>query len=150
VICDVFDPQGLTQAMLAFRPEMVIHQLTDLPDNLEQLASASAANARIRREGTDNLLAAARQAAATRFIAQSIAWEPTGDGATAKYQLENNVMDFGGVAIRYGQFYGPGTYYPNTIPDHPRVHIDQAAARTIDGLHLAHQILTITENPPSD
>jgi hypothetical protein len=58
--------------VVTFRPEAVVNELTDLPD--EQAAS-NEANARMRREGTRNLLAAAEAAGASRFVAQSIAWQ---------------------------------------------------------------------------
>ncbi|MFD4430396.1 hypothetical protein [Nocardia sp. NPDC058497] len=45
---------------------------------------------------------------------------------------EAAVLDAGGVVVRYGQFYGPGTYYESTPPEHPRIHVDSAAARTMD------------------
>ena len=150
VLCNVYDAEALTEKMTVFQPEMVIHQLTDLPDDIKLLKSGRAANARIRREGTRNLINAARQAGATRLLAQSIAWEPAGEGGIAKHQLEQVVLSFGGVVIRYGQFYGPGTYYPDTPPEPPHVHIDHAARRTLDTLELASQIVTITDEPPCE
>jgi nucleoside-diphosphate-sugar epimerase len=72
VVCDVFDADALTQALAAFGPEVVFHQLTDLPDNAGDLAASGDRNDRIRTEGTGNLLAAAAAAAAKRVIAQSI------------------------------------------------------------------------------
>ena len=79
VVCDVFDPDALTQALTAFGPEVVFHQLTDLPDDAAELASFSDRNDRMRNEGTRNLLAAAATARAGRVIAQSISWElPSG------------------------------------------------------------------------
>ena len=76
VVCDVFDAGALAQAVTAFGPELVMHQLTDLPDRAGQIPEFAARNNRIRTEGTRNLLAAAAQAGATRFLAQSIAWTP--------------------------------------------------------------------------
>ena len=148
VVCDVYDRDTLIDGLVAFAPELVIHQLTDLPDDLSQLASGSAANARIRREGTANLLDAARASAATRFIAQSVAWEPAGDGAVAKAELEQGVLAFGGVVLRYGQLYGPGTWYPDSRPAPPRVHIDTAVTRTLAALALDSQIVTVVD--PTD
>ena len=75
VVCDVYDTTALTTAVVGAAPDLVMHQLTDLPDNPDHLGPAAfAANARIRIEGTDNLLAAARTAGASHVVAQSIAW----------------------------------------------------------------------------
>src|SRR3569832_2219477 len=76
VVVDVFDANGLRAAVLAAKPEIVIHQLTDLPAGLDpsKMTEAIARNARIRDEGTRNLVEAAKAAGARRLIAQSIAW----------------------------------------------------------------------------
>ena len=145
VICDVYDLDALIAAVGAFAPELVLHELTDLPDDAAALAERRDDNARMRREGTRNLLAAATAAGARRLLAQSIAWETTGDGAAAKDELERTVLDFGGVVIRYGQLYGPGTYYERELPPHPRVHVDEAARRTIEALGLESTIVTIAD-----
>ena len=133
VVCDVFDADGLSQAVAACEPEMVMHQLTDLPDDPAQISAFLAANARIRREGTANLLAAASGAGADRFLAQSVAWGIPGDGAAAVQEMERMVLDAGGVVVRYGQFYGPGTYHARP-PEGPRIGLDDAARRTLDVL----------------
>ena len=76
VVVDVFDAEALATAVLEAKPEIVIHQLTDLAavhDPAER-SSALARNARIREEGTRNLVAVGREAGARRLIAQSIAW----------------------------------------------------------------------------
>ena len=61
---------------MAAKPDVVIHQLTDLPDVIEpdKMPAALAANARLRIEGTYNLIVAAKTAGARRIIAQSIAF----------------------------------------------------------------------------
>jgi hypothetical protein len=84
-------------------------------------------------------------AGARRLLARSIAWEPTGDGAAAKDELERAVLDFGGVVIRYGQLYGPATYYERELPPHPRVHVDEAARRTMEVLGLESTTVTIAD-----
>ena len=75
-VVDVFDAAALREVARAARPEVVIHQLTDLPEepDPEKIAASLAANARIRIEGTPNLIAAAKAAGARRMIAQSIAF----------------------------------------------------------------------------
>lgn len=144
VVCDVYDTSALTAAVVAARPDVVMHQLTDLPDDIAQIGEYAPRNARIRREGTANLLAAASAAGATRFIAQSVAWELPGPGAAGIRAFEQMVLDASGIVVRYGQFYGPGTYHAEP-PDHPRIHIDDAAARTLDALTTAESILTLAD-----
>src|SRR5689334_20595184 len=56
VVCDAFDAAALRDAVVAFGPDLVMHQLTDLPDRIEQLEEYLPRNTRIRREGTRNLL----------------------------------------------------------------------------------------------
>jgi nucleoside-diphosphate-sugar epimerase len=146
VVCDVYDAPALTDAVVAFAPDVVIHELTDLPDDISKLREASANNARIRREGTPNLLAAAKAAGATRFIAQSVAWDLAGDGGAAKQELETAVLAAGGVVVRYGMFYGPGTYHEHDKPERPRVHVDEAARRTAALLDAPSGIVEIVED----
>ena len=67
---------------------------------------------------------------ASGFIAQSIAW---GIGPIIEAH-ENAVVSAGGTVLRYGQFYGPGTYNEQQPPEEPRVHIDRAAERTVEAL----------------
>ena len=129
VVCDVYDVAAVREGVAAFRPELVMHQLTDLPDDEADLANAGDANARMRREGTRILLSAAEGAGAPRFLAQSVAWKLTGAGGAAKEELERAVFGLGGVVLRYGRFYGSGTYHAGP-PDPPRIQIDEAARRT--------------------
>jgi uncharacterized protein YbjT (DUF2867 family) len=129
VVCDVFDLPALTEAVTAFAPEAVLHEITDLPDRLDDLGEYAARNDRIRTEGTRNLVAAARAAGARHLLAQSIAWRPAGRGGAVD-DLERQVLDADGVVVRYGQLYGPGTFYEDQLPPHPRIHVDEAARRT--------------------
>lgn len=145
VVCDAFDADGLRAAAVGFKPDVVMHQLTDLPDDIARLADGRQANARIRREGTRNLLAAASASGASRILAQSVAWQIPGDGGLAAQFLERSVLDAGGTVLRYGTFYGPGTYYPDAPPPEPRVHIDEAARRTVAALDAPRGILVITD-----
>ncbi|NJC73637.1 NAD(P)-dependent oxidoreductase [Planosporangium thailandense] len=145
VVCDVFDADALTEAVVSFRPDTVLHELTDLPDDRQLLPQAAEANSRIRREGTRNLLDAARAASAGRFLAQSVAWTLPGDGGAAVADLESAVLAAGGVVLRYGQFYGDGTFYPHTPPAPPRVHVADAARRTVAALHAPSGVITIVD-----
>ena len=148
---DVFDEEGLRHAVAAARPEIAIHQLTDLPPGLDpaRMAAATANNARIRDEGTRNLVKAAIAAGARRLIAQSIAWayapgatphsesDPLDDRAEGGrgvsvrgvIALENWTLKsppLAGVVLRYGQFYGPGTGVEAAAGSSP-LHVDAAA-----------------------
>jgi nucleoside-diphosphate-sugar epimerase len=151
VVVDVFDAEALARAVKAARPDVVIHQLTDLPKNLEPslMAQAIPRNARIRSEGTRNLVRAAIVAGVRRVIAQSIGWayapgpEPhaesdpldvnaEGDrGVTVRgvIALEDQILaspPLEGIVLRYGQLYGPGTH--STVPSKSApVHVDAAA-----------------------
>lgn len=149
VVADVFDPDAIKRAVAAARPEIVIHQLTDLPRVFDEkeLAAAYPRNARIRIEGTRNLVAAAKAASARRFIVQSVAFayaagrEPhvetdplnVADGprvvtVRAAADMEQQVLASGmePVVLRYGLLYGPGTWTEGPARK-PPVHVDAAA-----------------------
>jgi nucleoside-diphosphate-sugar epimerase len=151
VLVDVFDAEAPATAVLEAKPEIVIHQLTDLAavhDPAER-SSALARNARIREEGTRNLVAAGREAGARRLIAQSIAWayapgprpygedhpldlNADGDRAVSVRGVESlerqvlaaSLME--GLVLRYGRLYGPGSG-ADAPPSPPSVHVDAAA-----------------------
>ncbi len=147
VICDVFDAAALTRAVAAFAPDIVFHQLTDLPDAASDIAAFSERNNRIRGEGTSNLLAAAAAAAAGPVIAQSISWELPGEsGRAATAEHERAVLQAGGVVIRYGQFYGPGTYYETDPPEPPRVHVDDAARQTVPAIGVPAGVTIVVDD----
>src|SRR6516165_10289837 len=76
VVVDVFDVPALSRAVFTARPDVLVHQLTDLPAGLDpaRMAEGTRRNARMRREGTRNLVAGALAAGAHRLVAQSIAW----------------------------------------------------------------------------
>ena len=151
VVVDVFDAEALATAVLDARPEIVIHQLTDLAvvHDPARRSDALARNARIRDEGTRNLVAAAREAYARRLIAQSIAWayapgprpyredhrldlNAEGDrlvSVRGVESLERQVLGASpmeALALRYGRLYGPGSG-TDTPPSPPAVHVDAAA-----------------------
>ena len=149
IVCDVFDRAALTRAVHGFAPDVLLHELTDLPDDLEQLPADSALNARIRAEGTRNLLDALPDPGRTKVVAQSVAWTMApGREADAVASLEDAVLTAKGVVLRYGFLYGPGTYFEDQLPTAPRVHVDVAAARTLRALDAPPGILTIVEDEP--
>jgi nucleoside-diphosphate-sugar epimerase len=136
VVCDVFDRSGLREAVAVARPSVVVHELSELPPGIDhyRLREQLAPDARIRREGTRNLVDAAVDAGAQRFVVQSLAftyapegelvkdenarlyddapgdWRPT---VEASLELERLVGEspLEGVVLRYGYLYGPGTAY---------------------------------------
>jgi nucleoside-diphosphate-sugar epimerase len=147
VVCDVFDLDALTGAMAAFAPDVVFHQLTDLPDSSADLARLGERNDRMRGEGTRNLLAAAAAVKAGRVIAQSISWELPGESRRAVTAAhERAVLQAGGVVIRYGQFYGPGTFYPDAPPEPPRIHVDDAARQTLPALGVPPGVTIVADD----
>jgi nucleoside-diphosphate-sugar epimerase len=147
VICDVFDAEALAEAVASFAPDSVFHQLTDLPDNVTDMASFGTRNDRIRSEGTHNLLAAAVAAGAEQLIAQSIAWDQSDEARRAVTAgHERTVLEAGGVVIRYGQFWGPGTYYETTPPARPRIHLDDAARLTLLALETPPGVTMVIDD----
>ncbi|HEY7859583.1 MAG TPA: NAD-dependent epimerase/dehydratase family protein [Candidatus Nanopelagicales bacterium] len=142
-VCDVFDAPALTDVVVSYAPQAVIHQVTDLADDPALIDYA--ANSRTRTEGTTNLLAAATAAGATRFLAQSVAWQLEGAGGEAVAAHERAVLGHGGVVVRYGQLYGPGTYFESTAPPPPRIHVDDAARRTVPLLDLPSGVVELVE-----
>jgi nucleoside-diphosphate-sugar epimerase len=136
VVADALDRDAVGRVVATARPEVVVHQLTDLAGmtNFRRLDEGFAGTNRLRTEGTDHLVAAARAAGARRLVAQSFAGWPfarvggpvkTEDDALdpdppaelrrtldAIRHLESAVLGaegLEGIVLRYGGFYGPGT-----------------------------------------
>ena len=146
-----------------------MHQLTDLPrvlDDEAQLAAAYPRNARIRTEGTRNLVAAANAAAARRFIVQSVAFayapgkEPHAetdplnlvDGprlvtVRAAADMEAQVLESGmeAIVLRYGLLYGPGTWSEGPSRK-PPLHVDAAAQAALLAVTRGSGIYNIADD----
>jgi nucleoside-diphosphate-sugar epimerase len=121
VVVDAYDPARLAEAVADAAPDVVVQQLTDLA------GEDRAANARLRIEGTRNLVEAARAAGVETMLAQSIAWiyAPGVTPAVETDPLDPEAAPFPGVSaleeavatmprgvvLRYGMLYGPGTWY---------------------------------------
>jgi nucleoside-diphosphate-sugar epimerase len=135
VVADALDPDAVAQAVASAEPEVIVHQLTALSGrfDMRHIDRFIATTNRLRTEGTDHLLAAARAVGARRFVAQSNAAWRTFSGGPVKDEdapfdpdppqklrgsldairhLEQSVTGASwleGVVLRYGAFYGPGT-----------------------------------------
>jgi nucleoside-diphosphate-sugar epimerase len=154
VVIDVFDAPALARAVANAHPDLVIHQLTDLPPGLDpsRMAEAAPRNARLRSEGTRNLVNAMLAAGVHRLVTQSIAWmyaqgpEPhreddpldihapqpravTVAGVAALERLTLASSPIEGVVLRYGHLYGPNT--GADAADAPALHVDAAAAAAL-------------------
>jgi nucleoside-diphosphate-sugar epimerase len=146
IVCDVFDRAALVQAVRDFKPDVILNELTDLPDDVTQIGEFTHLNARIRTEGNQNLIDAARQSGSPKILAQSVAWQlPDGPDAHAVKELERSVLAEGGIVLSYGQLYGPGTYNEQQLPVEPRVQVDRAADLTVEALDATGGIVTILD-----
>ena len=135
VVCDALDPDAVKTTVAEAAPEVVISQLTRLPADYNPRKIDYGPSNRAREVGGRNLIAAGREAGARRFVTQSIAFiyapeggmvkdeearpwadapEPFTEGAKSTLDHERDVLEapgIDGLVLRYGQFYGPGTYY---------------------------------------
>jgi nucleoside-diphosphate-sugar epimerase len=163
IVVDVFDAPALTAAVRRVAPDLVIHQLTDLPFGLDaarMAASGTQRNARMRTEGTKHLIDAALAAGVRRVIAQSIAWlyasgltphsedDPldlhadgaraiTTNGVAALERLVLSSAPIAGIVLRYGHLYGPDTGF-ECPGDPPTVHVDAAASAALLAIDKGH------------
>jgi nucleoside-diphosphate-sugar epimerase len=184
---DLLDAPAVRRAVLDARPDAIVHQVTALADitfgrNLDKIFAVTN---RLRTEGTDALLAAAREADVRRFVAQSFApyryfgrdtqlrteADPVEETAPKNMQrsadairhLEKATLDFGGIALRYGGFYGAANdalidpvrkrLFPiigNGGGVFPWMHLDDGAAATVLALeHDGPAIYNIVDDEPA-
>ena len=174
LVVDAFDAAGVHDAVAAERPDVIMHQLTDLS------AEDFEANSRLRAEGTRNLVTAARATEVDTMIAQSIAWvyapgttpaveddplDPSAPPYSGVVALEESVAAMPrGVVLRYGALYGPGTWYApdGAIADRVRagelpltpawtsfVHVDDAAAAALAALDWPAGPVNIVDDEPA-
>jgi len=135
VVCDALDAEAVKATVRDAGPDVVISQLTRLPRRYNPRKIDYGPTNRARAEGGHNLIEAARAAGARRFITQSIAFiyapegemvkdeegrawtdapDPFGSGVESTLGHEREATGtpgLEGLVLRYGQFYGPGTYY---------------------------------------
>ncbi|HVX42272.1 MAG TPA: NAD(P)-dependent oxidoreductase [Mycobacteriales bacterium] len=170
VVADVYDAPHLAAVVKDAAPDLVLHQLTDLSEY------DTDANARLRREGTANLVAAAQAAGVGRIIVQSIAWayragdtpavedDPLEPGSAVEVmeQLVRQIPQ--ATMLRYGMFYGPTTWYapggriarlvaagevPATPPITSFVHIDDVIAATVQAVDWPAGAYNIVDDEPA-
>jgi len=130
MVLDLLDPQAVREAVLAARPDAIVHQATALAglSDFKHFDRSFAQTNLLRTAGTDALLAAGRDAAVGRFVAQSFAgWPYAREGGSVKTEedrldptpvpamhetlaairhLEQAVVAAGGLVLRYGGLYG--------------------------------------------
>lgn len=191
LVVDALDRDAVVAAVVDEQPDAIVHQLTALSHvDFRRFERSFEPTNRLRTQGTDNLLAAARAAGVERFVAQSYTSWPyartdglvkseddpldpdpapqTRPALDAIRHLEAVVTEAGGIVLRYGGFYGPGT---GLAPDGEQlaavrkrqfplvgdargiwsfVHIDDAAAATVIALERGRPgIYNIVDDDPA-
>ena len=193
VVCDAMDAAALRAAVAAARPEGIVHQLTDLPKEFNPRGPVGRTGD-LRSQAGTNLIEAGREAGAKRVVAQSIAfvYAPEGDWVKDEsapvldpdelggvlgeqlrgtYEMERQVTEaerMEGLVLRYGFFYGPGTWYARGTGLAKRfekrqfpvvgdgagtfsfVHVDDAASATVAALERGSSgIYNVVDDEPA-
>lgn len=187
---DAFDPAAVRTAIAAAAPDVVIDQLTWLPADPADIIKSMPNDTRLHREGGANLLAAAREVGVKRYVLQSrgfyldapagqladetarLRYDAPGEigestrviGAYEDRALATSGLD--GVVLRYGFFYGPGTWYRpgGAIAEQVRkgasaiigagdavwsfIHLDDAIAATVAALTGEPGTYNIVDDDP--
>lgn len=193
IVADAMDAASVRAAVAKVGPDVIINELTSLPKHYTptDMKAAAERDANVRVEGNKNLIAAALQTGVRRFLVQSTGfWYAPGAlladerepfafdaspaiaaGSLRYAELEAAVLglaEFAGVALRYGFFYGPGTWFvrdgdvgkkvhQQLVPIIGRgqgvsswVHIDDAADATVKALDCAPGAYNIVDDNPSE
>lgn len=194
VIADALDPGAVAAAVARVRPDVVIDELTSLPKDYtpEAMRAAAERDRKVRIEGGGNIHNAARAAGVKRYVVQStgffygpgpglaIEMEPLAvnappgiAGSVRTYmEIEHRALgsrDIAGVALRYGFFYGPGTYHDlerGSVTQQVRqqkypvigsgdavysfVHVEDAAAATLAALESDPGVYNVVDSDPSE
>jgi nucleoside-diphosphate-sugar epimerase len=188
VEADVFDFDSIRAALKVARPDVVIDELTSLPKSSADLAKAIHGDCMVRLEGGGNLHRAAEELSVKRYLQQSSGFFLQTDGGLADEasplavdaggnvglssrmyaELERRVLNSSmeGIALRYGFFYGPGTWYrqDGTAAEQVRrnetpivgdgnavwsfVHVEDAAVATVAALTAEPGVYNITDDDP--
>jgi 2-alkyl-3-oxoalkanoate reductase len=190
VQASVFDGSAVEQALRNARAEVVIDELTSLPKDPSEMAAAAPGDRKLRIEGGGNLHRTAMACGVRRYIQQASGFflEPgsgladefaglavnatprVAESARAYAELESRVLNAGemeGVALRYGFFYGPGTWYhpDGACADQVRrqelpiigdggavwswIHIEDAAVAAVDVLTAPPGVYNVVDDDPS-
>jgi 2-alkyl-3-oxoalkanoate reductase len=192
VVCDALDPEAVEATVAEAQPEVVISQLTRLPREYNPRNIDYESTNRARAEGGRNLIRAAVKAGSRRFVTQSVAFiyapegemvkdeqarpwtdapKPFGTGARATLEHEREATGtpgLEGLVLRYGQFYGPGTYYARdgSIAEQVRkrrfpivgrgeavfsfIHVEDAASATVAAVERgAPGIYNVADDEPA-
>jgi nucleoside-diphosphate-sugar epimerase len=193
VIADALDASSVSAAVAKVRPDVIINELTSLPKHYTptDMKAAAERDARVRLEGNKNLIAAAQQTGVRRFLVQSTGfWYAPGGGLAGEgerfayaasaavaagaqryAQLEAMTLgrtEFEAVALRYGFFYGPGTWFisDGDMGEQVRqqqvpiighglgvwswIHIDDAADATVRALDCTPGAYNVVDDNPSE
>ncbi len=193
VLADALDAKAVKDALARLRPDAVVNELTSLPKRYtpQDMKAAAPRDSEVRVRGNENLLAGMEAAGIRRYLLQSSGfWYAPGPGlaneespfasdaspgvaASVRTYQELEATAFSHaqlevVALRYGFFYGPGTWYTREgdIGDQVRarqipvigegrgvssfVHIEDAAAATVAALHCAPGAYNIVDDDPSE
>lgn len=192
-VLDALNEQAVVEAVREAAPDVVMHQLTDLPPRYQprKLGPFYEATGRLRVDGTRHLLQGASAAGTRRFVYQSIAFlysmrgpwvvdesapvavdapDPFGAGTRATLEGERLTLEaqgIEGVVLRYGQLYGPGTYFApdGDIARQTRqrrlaivgggagvfsfLHVDDAASAAVCALTRGQGIYNVTDDEPA-
>ena len=191
-VCDCLDAAGVREAVASASAEVLVNQLTALPRRFDPRKIDYGPTNRLRRDGTRNLVDAALAAGSRRLISQSIAFiyapqggpikgeedppftdapEPFGEGVKATLDLERQTLSapgLEGLVLRYGWFYGPGTYFAadGSTAEQVRarrypivgkgdgissfIHVEDAAATTVAALdHGPPGIYNVVDDEPA-
>jgi nucleoside-diphosphate-sugar epimerase len=188
-VADAFDAAAVRRAVEEARPDVVVNELTDLsaPLNPRKYAEWLESTNRLRREGTKNLAEAAEAVGASKFISQSVAFFYTldpgvkteesetlgaeaGDAAMALHDLDRITLAApGGIVLRYGFFYGPGTSFDRNGEQtemirkrrmpivgggkgrFPFIHVEDAASATVAAVERgAPGIYNVVDDEPAE
>jgi nucleoside-diphosphate-sugar epimerase len=192
IVADVLDAEAVKAILTKLRPHAIIDELTFLPKNYTpaDMRAAAERDRRVRLEGGRNLQIAAIAAGARRYIVQSTGFfygpgpglasetdrlaveaSPAVSGSVRTYmQVEERVLsasELQGVALRYGFFYGPGTYHAEggSISEQVRaqqypiigagsgvysfVHVEDAATATVASLESDPGIYNVVDDDPT-
>jgi nucleoside-diphosphate-sugar epimerase len=188
VVADAFDADAVRSAVASARPDVVVNELTDLdrPLNPRKYDEWLAGTNKLRREGTKNLIDASVAAGVPKFISQSVAFayrfDPgtktedspcvgaaAGEMGDAMESLEQQTLNApGGIVLRYGFFYGPGTAYDRDGQQiemirkrqmpiigkgdgcFPFIHVEDAAAATVAAIERGEPgIYNVVDDDPA-